>query len=100
MERRQEKKIGGEDIFYILTLFLGSTTIQWLRKSFLNLNEMVASPRQGVKMYKSLFGRYVHYSVFLGVVVKSIIGCLNCDFDESIIWCFESWVVGKRDGCD
>ena len=26
-ERRQKKKIGGEDIFYILPLFLGPTTI-------------------------------------------------------------------------
>ena len=42
MERRQEKKIGGQDIFYILTLFLGSTTIQWVRKLFLNPNEMFA----------------------------------------------------------
>ena len=50
MERRQEKKIGGQDIFYILTLFLVSTNILWVGKSFLNPNEMVASPRQGVKM--------------------------------------------------
>ena len=49
-ERRQEEKIGGQDIFYILPLFLGSTTIQWVRKFFLNTNEMVASPSQGVKM--------------------------------------------------
>ena len=27
-ERRQEEKIGGQDIFYILPLFLDSTTIQ------------------------------------------------------------------------
>ena len=49
-ERRQEEKIGGQDIFYILPLFLGSTTIQWVRKFFLNTNEMVVSPSQGVKM--------------------------------------------------
>ena len=43
-ERRQEEKIGFQDIFYILPLFLGSTTIQWVKKLFLNTNEMVASP--------------------------------------------------------
>ena len=47
---RQEEKIEGQDIFYIFPLFLGSTTIQWVRKFFLNTNEMVASPSQGVKM--------------------------------------------------
>ena len=47
---RQEEKIGGKDIFYILPLFLSSTTIQWVRKFFLNTNEMVESPSQGVKM--------------------------------------------------
>ena len=45
-ERRQEKKMGGKDIVYILSLFLGSTTIQWERKFFRNTNEMVASPNQ------------------------------------------------------
>ena len=50
MERRQENKIKGQDIFYILTLFLGLTTIQWVRTLFLNPNEMGASPRQGVEM--------------------------------------------------
>ena len=49
-ERRQEKKIGNKDIFYILPLFLGSTTIQWVKKLFQNTNEMVTSPSQGVKM--------------------------------------------------
>ena len=49
----EEKKKGGQDAFYILTLFLGLTTILWMRKSFLNLNEMVASPTQGVKMCES-----------------------------------------------
>ena len=49
-ERRQEKKIGGQYIFYILTLLLGSTTLQWVGKLFPNPNEMVASPCQGVKM--------------------------------------------------
>ena len=48
-ERRQEEKISGQDIFYILSLFLGSVTIQWMWKFFLN-NEMVVSPSQGVKM--------------------------------------------------
>ena len=47
MERRQEKKTGSQDIFYILTLFLGSTTIQWVRKLFLNPNEIVASVSLG-----------------------------------------------------
>ena len=37
-----------EDVFYILLLFLDSTTIQWLKKFFLNTNEMVDSPSQGV----------------------------------------------------
>ena len=58
-ERRQEKKIGGEDIFYILPLFLGLTIIQCVRKLFLNTNEMVASSGQGVKMCKSFLGIYV-----------------------------------------
>ena len=31
--------------FYILTLFLGSTTISLGEKFFLNPNEMIASPR-------------------------------------------------------
>ena len=50
MEKRQGKKIGGQDSFYILTLFLGFTTIQWARKLFLNPNEMAAPPRQGSKL--------------------------------------------------
>ena len=49
-ERRQEKKIGGQHIFYILPSFLGSTAIQWVRKLFLNTNEMVVFPSQGGKM--------------------------------------------------
>ena len=56
MERRQKKKIGGQDVFYIFTLLLGSTTILWVWKSFLNPNEMVAFPRQGVKMCESFPG--------------------------------------------
>ena len=88
MKRRQEKKIEDQDIFYILTLLLGSTTIKLERKSFLNTNEIVAYPRQGVKMCLAFLGRYVHYSVFSIVVVKFIIWCLSCDFDESIIWRF------------
>ena len=50
--------IGDEDIFYILPLFLGSTTFQWVGKFYLNTNEMVVSPSQGVKIwvYKSKFG--------------------------------------------
>ena len=47
---RQGNKIGGQDIFYSLPLFLDSTTIQWVRKLFLNTNEMVASLDYGVKM--------------------------------------------------
>ena len=58
MQRRQEKKIGGQGIFYVLTLLLGSTTIQWVRKLFLNPNEMVASLRQGVIMLFVVF-RYI-----------------------------------------
>ena len=50
-ERRQEEKIESQDIFYILPLFLGSTTIQILRKFFLNTNEIVASPSQCVSRY-------------------------------------------------
>ena len=64
MERRLEKKIGGQDIFYILTLFLDSTTIQLVRKLFLNPNEMVVSPRQGVKMCYSFPGICVQNLVF------------------------------------
>ena len=99
MERGQEKKIGGQGIFYILPLFLGSTTIQWVTKLFLNTNEMVASPSQSVKICLSFLGihiqiwylrrltllrKYVHYSAFSVVVVKSIIWCLSCNFDECI----------------
>ena len=58
-KRRQEKKLGGQDIFNILPLFLGSTTIQWVRKLFLNTNEIVASPSQGVKMFKSFLCIYM-----------------------------------------
>ena len=36
----------------------------------------------------TLWGRYVHYLVFSVVVVKSIIWCRSCGFDEFIIWCF------------
>ena len=39
-------------------------------------------------MCLSPLDRCVHCSVFLVVVVKSIIWCLSYDFDESIIWCF------------
>ena len=83
MERRPKKKIGGQDISYILNLFLGSITNQWMRKLFLNTNEMVLSASQSVKMGLSLLGRYV-YSVFSVVVVKSIILCLRGDFDVSV----------------
>ena len=53
---RQEENIGGIDIFYILPLFRDSTTIQWARKLFLNTNEMVASPSQGVKYVSCSWG--------------------------------------------
>ena len=59
--------IKGNDTFYILTLFLGSTIILWVK--FSNPNEMVASPRHGVKIYQLFSNRYVHYSVFL------VVGC-------------------------
>ena len=49
-ERRQAEKIRGQDNFYILPLFLGSTTIQWVKKLFLNANEMLVSPSQDVKV--------------------------------------------------
>ena len=58
-ERKQEEKIGDQDIFYIMPLFMGSTTIQWMRKFFLNTNEMVASPSQSVKMCELFLGIYV-----------------------------------------
>ena len=45
-----EKKIGDEDTFYILTLFLGLTINLSVRKSSLNPNVMVVSLRQGVEM--------------------------------------------------
>ena len=35
----------------ILSLFLGSTSILWVLKFFLKPMEMVASPRQGIKIY-------------------------------------------------
>ena len=46
-KRRKET----QDIFYILTLLIGSTTIQLVKKLFLNPNEIAVSPKQGVKMY-------------------------------------------------
>ena len=55
----RKKKMEGQDIFDILTLFLGSTIILWVWKSFLNPNEIVASPKHGVKMRKSFLGIYV-----------------------------------------
>ena len=55
-ERRQAEKIEGQDIFYIMPLFLGSTTIQWVRKVFQNTNEMVASPSEGFNMCLSFLG--------------------------------------------
>ena len=43
---------------------------------------------KALTMCLMILGRDVHYSVFLVVVVKSIIWYLSCDFDVSIIWCF------------
>ena len=64
-------------MFLILTLFLGSAANLYVRNSFfLNSNEIVASPRQGVKNTLIVSGRYVHYSVFLVVSDKSICGLL------------------------
>ena len=65
--RRQEEKLGGEDIFYILPLFLGSTTIQSVRKFFQNTSEMVASPSQGVK----------NVLVVLGYIYPNVVGWLD-----------------------
>ena len=48
--KEDRKKIRNEDIFNILPLFLGSTTIQWVREFFLKTNEIVESSSQGVKM--------------------------------------------------
>ena len=51
--------------FYIFPLFLCSTTIQWVRKSSLNIIEIVESPSQGVK--NVLFVSWVYmcpYSVY------------------------------------
>ena len=50
MKKRQEENAEGQDVFYILPEFLGSTTIQWVKKFFLNTNEMVEFPSHGVKM--------------------------------------------------
>ncbi len=50
------KKTGGQDIFCIFTLLLGSTTIQWVRKLFSSPNEMGSSSWQGVKMCKFFLG--------------------------------------------
>ena len=49
--KEKDSKILETKISYILSLFPGSTTIQWVRKFFLNTNEMVESPSQGVKMF-------------------------------------------------
>ena len=62
--KKPGKKIGNQFIFYILTLFLGSTTILWVKKSLLNPNEMVASSGQGIKMCKSFLDIYVQNLVF------------------------------------
>ena len=56
--------MGDEDIFYIFPLFLGSTTIQWVRKFFLNINEMVESPSQGVKNALIVSWVYIYISKF------------------------------------
>ena len=51
--------------FYIFLLFLGSPTIQWMRKFSLNTIEMIESPSQGVK--NALVVSWVYmcpYSVF------------------------------------
>ena len=51
--------------FYIFPLFLGSTTIQWVRKLSLSTIEMAESPNQGVK--NALVVSWVYmcpYSVF------------------------------------
>ena len=62
--KKTGKEIGYQDIFYILTIFLGSTTIQRVRKLFLDPNEMAASLRQGVKIFLSLPGIYIQNLVF------------------------------------
>ena len=46
--------IGEKDIFFILLLFMGSTTIQWVRKFFLKTNEMVESPMCPNSVFKAL----------------------------------------------
>ena len=60
-ERRQEEKIGGQDICYILPLFLGSTTIQWARKVFLNTKNWLRLP---VKVLKCVSRSWVYISKF------------------------------------
>ena len=81
-ERRRQQQIGDEDIFYIFPLFLGSTTIQWVRKFFLNINEMVESTSQGVK--NALVVSWVYmcpYLVFKALttcsVYKSFLRCVS-----------------------
>ena len=58
-ERRQEEKIRGQDIIYILPLFLGSITIRRVRKFFLNKNEDVK-----MKMLKCVSRSWVNMSKF------------------------------------
>ena len=83
-ERRRPQQIGDKDIFYIFPLFLGSTTIHWLRKFFLNTNEMVESPSQGDKNALT-----VSYSVF-----KALKMCLVY---KTLVLVF-SWVYKSKFG--
>ena len=66
--------------FYIFPLFLGSTTIQWVRKFSPGTIEMVESPSQGVK--NALVVSWVYmcpYSVFKALttypVYKALARC-------------------------
>ena len=50
MKEEDSKRLETKISFIFLSLFLGSMTIQWVGKFFLNTNEMVEYPSQGVKM--------------------------------------------------
>ena len=88
-ERRQEKKIGGQYIFYILTLFLGSKTMQWVGGNYsriqmkwlrLPVKVLKCVRRSGVYMFElgvkginnvlDALGEICRNTVFSVVVVK------------------------------
>ena len=71
--KEDSNRLETKKCFYIFPLFLGSTTIQWARKFFLNTIEMVKSSSQGIK--NALVVSWVYmcpYSVFKALTTCSV----------------------------